>query len=135
MPTTTYAGKGKVAVVSDDLKTVSPHFGMARHYIVYEVDKGRVFGKEVRDKPGHGAGMHEHHRDGQATPEMTNIHDSMISNVSDCAVLIAGGMGWPMYTAIQNAGMRAYITRIQDADEAIQALLAGRIDDHPELLH
>jgi predicted Fe-Mo cluster-binding NifX family protein len=134
MPTTAL-DEMKVAVVSDDMKTVSAHFGMARHYVVYEVKSGKIVGKEVRDKQGHGAGTHEHHRDGQATPEMTNLHDSMLSNVSDCEVLIARGMGWPMYTSIKDEGKRAYITQIQDADEAVKELLAGRLDDHPELLH
>jgi predicted Fe-Mo cluster-binding NifX family protein len=134
MPTTAL-DEMKVAVVSDDMKTVSAHFGMARHYVVYEVNSGKIVGKEVRDKLGHGAGMHEHHRDGQATPEMTNLHDSMLSNVSDCEVLIARGMGRPMYTSIKDAGMRPYVTQIQDADEAVKELLAGRLDDHPELLH
>ena len=122
-------------MVTDDLKTISPHFGMARHYLVYEVEGGRVVGKEPRDKPGHGPGMHDHHRGQEGTPEMGGLHDSMLSSVSDCATLIAAGMGAPMYSAIRNAGKRAYITKIREADEAIEALLHGRLDDHPELLH
>jgi predicted Fe-Mo cluster-binding NifX family protein len=40
-----------------------------------------------------------------------------------------------MYLAIRDAGMRAYITQIHEADEAVRAFLAGHLDDHPELLH
>ena len=66
---------------------------------------------------------------------MTSTHNSMLSNVADCTVLIARGMGTPMYLAIRDAGMRAYITQIREADEAVRAFLAGHLDNHPELLH
>jgi len=128
-------GREKIAVVTDDLKTISMHFGMARHYLVYEVKAGEVVGRETRDKSGHGPGMHDHHRGGEVTPEMTDTHNSMLSNVADCTVLIARGMGTPMYSAIKNAGMLAYITQIHDADEAVRAFLEGRLDNHLEMLH
>ncbi len=123
----------KVAVVTDDMKTISPHFGMARHYLVYEVEAGEIVGKETREKPGHGPGMHPHH--GEVTPEMVSTHNSMLSNIADCDAVIARGMGRPMYSAIREAGMQAYITEIENADEAVAVLLAGRLENHLDLLH
>jgi len=79
--------------------------------------------------------MHDHQGGGRRTPEMIDIHNSMLSNVADCAVLIAGGMGKPMYLAVGDASMRAHITQIRDADEAVRAYLAGNLDNHTELLH
>ena len=32
----------KVGVVTDDGKTVSPHFGMAQYYLVYEIENGVI---------------------------------------------------------------------------------------------
>lgn len=127
--------KMRVAVVTDDLKTVSAHFGRAGHYLVYLVEAGEVVGKEERHKASHGSSMHEHHAGGEATPEMTNLHDQMLGNVTDCAAIIAGGMGRPMYSAIESAGIRPYVTRIRDADAAVRALLEGSLDNHQELLH
>ncbi len=129
------SGKTKVAVVTDDMKTVSMHFGMARHYLVYHVEAGRVVRRETRDKPGHAPGMHDHRRGEESSRGGADFHNSMLSNVADCSVLIAGGMGTPMYAAISSAGMKAYITRIRSADEAVEAFLAGRLDNHTELLH
>ncbi len=129
------SGRVKIAVVTDDMETISPHFGMSRHYLVYTVAAGQIVGKEARDKPGHGQGMHDYHAGGEATPEVASTHSSMLSNVADCAVLIARGMGTPMYLAIKDAGMRACITKVREADEAVRAFLMGRLDDHPELVH
>jgi len=122
----------KAAVVSDDLQTVSAHFGMAHHYLVYDIEGGVVKGREVRDKVGHGQGMHHHEQDGAAE---SRLHSNMLANVSDCQAIIAAGMGTPMYTSIVSAGMKAYITRIRNADDAVKALAEGTLDNHPELLH
>jgi predicted Fe-Mo cluster-binding NifX family protein len=124
--------KVKAAVVSDDLQTVSAHFGMAHHYLVYDIEDGMVKGREVRDKVGHGQDMHHHEQDGA---EESRLHNTMLSNVADCQAIIAAGMGTPMYTSIVSAGMKAYITRIRMADDAVKALAEGTLDNHLEFLH
>ncbi len=105
---------------------------MARHYLVYEIEGKAVKGKEVRDKVGHGPGE-AHHQHG--TGVESRLHDSMLSSVSDCEVIIAGGMGTPMFESIRAAGKAAYITSIRSADDAVSALADGSIDNHVELLH
>lgn len=53
----------KIAVVTDDGKTVSQHFGRALYYMVVTFEDGKVTATERRDKAGHhGAGgpQHEH---------------------------------------------------------------------------
>ena len=121
----------KAAVVTDDLQTVSAHFGMARHYLVYDIEGGVVKGREVRDKVGHGQGMHHHEQGGAES----RLHDTMLANVADCQAIIAAGMGSPMYSSIVSAGMKAYITRIRMADDAVKALAEGTLDNHLEFLH
>ncbi len=122
----------KAAVVSDDLQTVSAHFGMARHYLVYDIEGGKVTGREVRDKVGHGQGMQHHEQSGAAE---SRFHNTMLANVADCQAIIAAGMGTPMYASIVSAGMKAYITRIRVADDAVKALAEGTLDNHLEFLH
>ena len=117
------------------MQTVSAHFGRAQHYLVYEVEGGAFKRMETRDKVGHGPGMEEHHHERGAGPEMTNVHNAMLSNVGDCEAVISGGMGRPMHEAIMAAGMKVYITRMRYADEAVRALTEGRLDNHVELLH
>ena len=121
----------KAAVITDDLQTVSAHFGMAKHYLVYEIQGGVVKGREVRDKASHGMG--EHHHDGERAE--SPLHGTMLSNISDCEAVIAGGMGRPMFESIMAAGMKAYVTRVRSADEAAKALAAGTLDNHLEYLH
>ena len=129
----------KVAVVTDDGKTISQHFGRARFYKVYEIKDGAIVGSEQRPKAGHhveGAAHHEHgaephgHHHGDAA-----THNSMLANVADCQVLIARGMGWGAHDAIERAGIKPYITDVESADEAVKAYIEGKLDNHAERLH
>ena len=125
----------KVAVVTDDMETISSHFGMAQHYLVYSVENIAVTGKEVWDKVGDGQGMgsHLHHR--EDGPGMAATHGSMLSSIRDCDVVITKGMGRPAYESIRGAGMRACVTRLRSADDAVRAFIAGTLDNHLEALH
>ena len=125
----------KIAVVTDDLVTISPHFGRALHYLVYAVEDGSVKAKEVRDKVGHGPGAEEHLHHREGGPEMMTTHDAMLSSIKDCEVVISKGMGRPMYESLRQAGKKAFVTRLRLADEAVNALVAGTLDNHLEMLH
>ena len=122
----------KLAVVTDDMQTISPHFGRAAHYLVYDVEAGVVRGRESREKVGHGPGGHRH--EGGALPE-AGLHNAMLANVKDCKVIIAGGMGRPMYEKLRESGVAVYITRTRGADEAVKAFIDGSLGSHLELLH
>ena len=124
----------KIAVVTDDRRTISQHFGRARYYQVYEVRDGVIMGSERRPKVGHhieGAG-HQDEGHGHGDPA---IHNSMLSNIADCEVLICRGMGWGAFDAMKEAGLKPFITDIESADEAVKAYLAGKLDSHTERLH
>lgn len=125
----------KVAIATDDKKTVSPHFGGALYYLVYDIQGAVIKKREVRKKASHDAGMMGHHDSHHAAPGMASMHESMLSNVRDCEALVAGGMGRPMYEAIERAGIRPFITQKQRADEAVQSFIDGTLDNNTELLH
>ncbi|MDG6905108.1 MAG: dinitrogenase iron-molybdenum cofactor biosynthesis protein [Nitrososphaerota archaeon] len=139
----------KVAVVTDDNKTISPHFGRAQYYLVYEISNGRtVLSKETRAKASHshreavqllhdslktGATLESDHHNDAATE--ATLHDTMLSNVRDCEALIARGMGAGMYGSIRHLGIKPFVTDIVTADDAVQAYIKGTLDNHVERLH
>jgi len=127
----------KIAVVTDDGKTISQHFGRAMYYIVYDVKDGVVKGSEMRSKAAHHAGgePHQHEEGGHHGPEADAKHNSMLSNISDCEALIARGMGWGAFEAIRNGGIKPFITDLELAEDAVKAYIAGKLDSHTERLH
>jgi predicted Fe-Mo cluster-binding NifX family protein len=131
----------KIAIVTDDGHTVSPHFGRAAQYAVLTVEDGAVVAREMRPKfAPHGtpAAMHEDEWPGQAHgtgPAAQSRHDQMASAIADCAVVICRGMGYGAYSRLTANGIRPVVTDIREVDEAARACAAGTIVDHTERLH
>lgn len=119
----------KVAIVTDDEKTISQHFGRAKFYLVYDIKNGKIEGKETRPKAAHHGQSEEHHHQDNL------IHRSMSSNIDDCEALIARGMGWGAYDAMERSGIKPFITDKESADEAVEAYIKGILDNHIERLH
>jgi len=127
----------KIAVITDDGKTISQHFGRARQYLVVTVEDWRILGQELRDKTGHHTfASHEpisgpHGFD----PASRNRHAQMLGTIQDCQAVLAGGMGLGMQRNIEEVGIRPLLTDLQDIQEAVQALIDGRLTQRPELAH
>jgi predicted Fe-Mo cluster-binding NifX family protein len=125
----------KIAIVSDDHQTISAHFGRAQFYEVFTIDAGKVTAREtlVRSNAqivavggGHEPeGEHHHHHD----------HNAMMTPISDCQVLLAGGMGMGAHVSLKEHGIQPIITDIREIQAAVDAYLAGTLVDHKEGLH
>lgn len=130
----------KIAVVSDDGKNLSQHFGRAPFYIVYTIEEAKIKEREVREKLGHnqfGGEGHEHHH-GQDHGNHTAAHGkhvSMAEAISDCSVLICGGMGMGAYESMKRLNIKPFVTDCPDPEEAVQAYIKGELVDHIEKLH
>jgi predicted Fe-Mo cluster-binding NifX family protein len=130
----------KIAVVTDDMKTISAHFGRAQHYLVFTMENGIITAQEARFKAHHSHFVsqqhsHEHAEPHGSDPQSEVKHASMMETIIDCDVLLAGGMGRSAYDDLKLRSIQPVITDIQDAQEAVEAYLAGEIIDHPERLH
>jgi predicted Fe-Mo cluster-binding NifX family protein len=130
----------KIAVISEDGKTISQHFGMAPLYVVVTIEDGKVVNKETRPKAGHHnlGGHQEEHTPGQrhgfdAGAQQT--HATMAGNISDCQVLIAGGMGWGAYESLKSFHIEPIITDTKNIDQAVNLCLQGKLPNLMERLH
>jgi predicted Fe-Mo cluster-binding NifX family protein len=130
----------KIAVVTDDQKTISAHFGRAQNYLVFTVVNGKITGQEVRPKANHNHFVsqeqaHTHTESHGTDPQSEVRHTSMMETIVDCDVLLTRGMGQGAYDSLRIRSIRPIITDIPDARAAAEAYLAGEIIDHPERLH
>ena len=130
----------KIAVITDDGKTISRHFGRARYYLVAEIENGAVINHEMRDKLGHFHFTKEGHAhdEGQGHGLDAASHDKhnrMADAISDCETLICGGMGMGAYRSMQQFDIKPIVTDIPDVDTALQAYLAGLLEDRTDMLH
>lgn len=132
----------KIAVISDDGKSISQHFGRAPFYIVYSIEEGKVTNREVREKLGHNqfSGGHEEHDHEHGTQHgqdsaSHNKHAGMAQAISDCEAIICGGMGMGAYDSMRRLNIKPVVTDGTDAEAAVQAYIDGKLVDHIEKLH
>ncbi len=130
----------KIAIATDDGRTVSNHFGRAGKYSVLTVEDGAVVTREMRPKfSPHGSGVETHAEDQTGPhgvgPASDARHDQMAATIADCAAMICGGIGKGAYDRMTANGIRPIVTDLRDVDEAAIECAAGRIVDHAERLH
>ena len=92
------------------------HFGHTPQFKVYEAQDGRVVSSEVYNtgSSGHGA--------------LAGLLGGM-----GAQVLICGGIGGGAQMALASAGIQIYGGVSGDADEAVEALLAGQLAYNPNV--
>ncbi len=131
----------KIAVITDDGKTISQHFGRAPYYLVLTIEEGKVVNREMRNKLGHGQFGAEPHSEaapgaGHGTDSAShNKHVSMAEAIADCKALLCGGMGMGAYDSMRRLNIQPVVTDLSDIDAAVQAFIDGKLIDHTELLH
>jgi len=133
----------KIAAVSDDGVTISRHFGRAQFYVVVTVEDRKIVSREKREKLGHAHFAGEHGAHGSQNdprghgfdPTAQDRHARMAASISDCQVLLVGGMGMGAYESMQQANIIPLVTDLENIDEAVQAYLSGSLKHHGERLH
>jgi predicted Fe-Mo cluster-binding NifX family protein len=132
----------KIAVITDNGKTISQHFGRASHYLVVTIEDGKIISREMRDKMGHAHFQGEHHEDHHEAGEKhgyggaaDNRHGHMAETITDCEAVLCRGMGMGAYENMKARNISPVVTDIADIDEAVLAYANGQIVDHIEKLH
>ena len=131
----------KIAVITDDGKTISQHFGRANYYQVLTVENGQIVNREMRDKLSHSHFANEPHDPeipGQPHgfgPASQDRHAQMAQAITDCEVLICRGMGMGAYQSMKTYGIQPIVTDIVAIDDAVIAYIDGSIVDQIDRLH
>jgi predicted Fe-Mo cluster-binding NifX family protein len=131
----------KIAVVTDDEKTISAHFGRAQYYVVFTTEAGKVTGQETRPKANHSQFSETDHHHGEhgdshgMDPGSQHRHGMMMETIADCQVLLARGMGQGAHYSLKERGIHPVLTDIQDMGEAVEAYLTGKLIENLGRLH
>ncbi len=131
----------KIALITEDGKTISQHFGRAPYYLVLTIEGGKITHRELRNKLGHNqfSGQHsadESHGAGHGLDAASHDkHASMAEAIADCQALLCGGMGMGAYESMRRLNIQPVVTDLWDVEAAVQAFIDGKLVDHTELLH
>lgn len=105
----------KVAVTYEN-GNIFPHFGHTEQFKVYDIEDGKVTDSQVVGTDGNGHGALAGILSGQKVD-----------------TLICGGIGAGAQAALAEAGIRLYGGVCGSADEAVDALLAGKLAYDPQV--
>ena len=131
----------KIAVLTDDGKTISRHFGRALYYQVFTIEDGKVTGKEMREKIGHrhfADQPHEHDQPGMPhgmDDASHQKHVRMTQTIEDCEAMIGGGMGMGAFRSLESLGIKPVLTDMEDVEAAVQAYIDGTLVQRNDLAH
>lgn len=131
----------KIALITDDGKTISQHFGRTHYYLVLTIEDGEITAREMREKSGHTHFVsqhedHESHGAGHGTDAGSHTkHVSMAETIADCEALICGGMGMGAYNSMNSLRIKPVVTSLKDIDEVVKAYVDGTLENHTEFLH
>ena len=103
----------KIAVTSQNRRTVTEHAGQCRKFWVYDIEQSQVTGKTLLELPIEQS-FHE------SSPHEPHPLDAV-------QVLIAGGMGPGLSHRLAAKGITALITPETDPDQAVAAYLQGTL--------
>lgn len=92
------------------------HFGHTEHFKVYDVEDGKIIKSEVVDTNGSGHGA------------LAGILSSIKTDV-----LICGGIGGGAQMALSESGIKLYGGVSGNADEAVNAFVAGNLAFNPDV--
>ena len=131
----------RIAIVTDDGKTIQQHFGRATQYLVLTIEDGKIVGRELRPKLGHTQFSSDHSVDEPADQPhgfgaaARHRHGRMMETIQDCQVLLAGGMGQGARVNLVELGIQPVLTDLHTIDDAVAAFLAGTLVDRADRLH
>lgn len=115
----------KIAVATIDGSSFSQHFGQSRGFMVFETEGTEIIHREFRTNhhTPHAQGLCNH--DGQAH-HGTHSHANILELLSDCKVVLCGGMGAGAVNALRSRGIEpAILSGVHSTDEAVTAYLSG----------
>jgi predicted Fe-Mo cluster-binding NifX family protein len=112
----------KIAVSSQNRKTITGHAGKCRKFWVYDTDGEKVLAKNLLELP-----LEQSFHASHGQPHPLDAIDA----------LICGGMGKGLVSRLEDRGIRGLVTTETDPDNAVAAYLAGRLplgapDNHGE---
>ena len=103
----------KIAVTSQNRRTINEHAGKCRKFWVYDIEQGQVMGKTLLE-----------------LPIEQSLHESSLQEphpLDTVQVLITAGMGPGLQRRLAAKGITALMTAETDPDQAVAAYLQGTL--------
>jgi len=133
----------KIAIPTNDGKTISRHFGQATAFLVVTLDDGVITEQELREMPDAGGHTDHHHHNHDHDHEHHHhhgmggnpAHSAKFDYIQDCQVLIGGGMGQPAMQRLNSMGIQVALTDHKYIADLLEEIKTGQVKHNPRRVH
>jgi predicted Fe-Mo cluster-binding NifX family protein len=117
----------RVAVPSDDQRSIAPHFGRAEGFLLFDVlgTTVQAAGYRRTDSLADACAC--------SSAQRSTRHERVLDALAGCSTVIANGMGAHMYDDLAACGLRVVLTDMADARAAVNLLASGALAERGEL--
>ncbi len=126
----------KIAIPSDNGKTISSHFGRAKGFLLVEVEGDKVKSEEYIPNTITGHAQHSDNESVEHSHRHTHsldVHERVVQRFSDIDVVISGGMGYGMKGRLDSAGIQTIFTSEKDIKKVLSLFLQGTLQNEDNL--
>lgn len=121
----------KVAIPTNDMMTISAHFGRAKGFMIIEVKNNQIQKKEymVNTFTGHSKNKENENNHGSHH----HSHHGIFNALGDSQVVISKGMGQRLFNEFSEKNIKVYLTNENSIDNAVKLLIQGKLKANKEL--
>jgi predicted Fe-Mo cluster-binding NifX family protein len=116
----------RVAVASQDGKSISAHFGRCAFFIIFEAEDGAVVRKELRQNAHSLDEKGNCHTPGHC--DQPHSHDGIVQALHDCQAALCYGIGWRAADELLQNGIQPVIVdKKRSPEEAVALYAQGKL--------
>lgn len=105
----------KIAIPTNDRKTISEHFGRSKYFMIFEIDKGQIKSREERTNSERD---HSHHS-----------HGAIVKILEDCSDILCINLGMRIYNDLSSIGIKIHLVDEKNIEDAVKLFVEGKITD------
>ncbi len=124
--------KGKIAVATNDQKSVTGHIGKCKSFIIFEIDGEKILNKELRENLFTNHRLGGEHQHGKAGGEHSHIN--LIEGLKDCKYLISKGGGWRVVEDLKQHNITTLFSDVELIDDAINKFMKDELENETNLI-
>lgn len=137
----------KVAMVSNNGRSLNGSFGSAKYFEVITVENNEVTGRETRETYNYEAAQEvpdilvKSENNGMKSFSLNVVdkskekHMKIAKSISDCDYVVARGMCANAYDSILQFKMKPVLTTLKEFDDVVKEIIEGTIVNHTERIH
>ena len=124
----------KIAVASDDGKTIAGHVGKCEMFIVFDINNKEITNVEKRENSFtiHKNEGHQHHEHHAHQHDGSGRHTGIINGLKDCEYLFCCSGGPGLIDDLKTNGIKTILTDEMEAETAVKLFLEDKLKNGPD---